>query len=41
MQQAHNPGDVEKDNDIIVHETLRVAVCDSLTGSQAGPPELQ
>ncbi|CAI8058283.1 Ubiquitin-conjugating enzyme E2 Z [Geodia barretti] len=39
--QAHNPGDVEKYNDIIVHETLRVAVCDSLTGSQAGPPELQ
>ena len=38
--QPHNPGDVEKYNDIIVHETLRVAVCEALTSSE-GPLELQ
>ena len=37
--QVRNPGDIEKYNDIIVHETLRVAVCDALEHNQ-GPPDL-
>lgn len=32
--QQHNPGDVEHYNDIILHETLRVAVCDALESNQ-------
>lgn len=39
FHQVRNPGDIEKYNDIIVHETLRVAVCDALEQSQ-GPPDL-
>jgi ubiquitin-conjugating enzyme E2 Z len=38
-QLVHNPGDIEKYNDIIIHETLRVAVCDALEDHQ-GPPDL-
>ena len=36
-----NHGDVEKYNDIIVHETLRVAVCDALEASHDYHTDLQ
>lgn len=37
--QEHNPGEVEHYNDIIRHETLRVAVCDALENNKC-PPDL-
>ena len=40
LLQAQNRGDSEKYNNIIAHETLRVAVCGALESSQ-GPPGLQ
>lgn len=36
-----NHGDVEKYNDIIVHETLRVAVCDALEARHDYHTDLQ
>lgn len=29
-KQEHNPGESERYNKVIVHETLRVAVCDAM-----------
>ena len=40
LLQVQNPGDVEKYNDIILHETLRVAVCEALETNE-GPPGLE
>ena len=37
--QEHNPGESKNYNDIIRHETLRVAVCEALEHNQC-PPEL-
>lgn len=39
--QVRNHGDVEKYNDIIVHETLRVAVCDALEARHDYHTDLQ
>jgi len=38
--QERNPGDVQAYNNIITHETLRVAVCNSLEGQTKLPPKL-
>ncbi|XP_064396848.1 ubiquitin-conjugating enzyme E2 Z-like [Halichondria panicea] len=39
FEREHNPGEVEHYNDIIRHETLRVAVCDALENNKC-PPDL-
>ncbi len=32
--QEHNPGESDRYNKVIIHETLRVAVCDALERNQ-------
>lgn len=39
-RKPQNPGDVERYNEVIIHETLRVAVCEAVS-KREGPPELQ
>ncbi len=38
--QEHRHGDAERYNEIITHETLRVAVCDALQSNAYCPDEL-
>ena len=38
--QERSPGDVQAYNNIIIHETLRVAVCNNLDGQHKFPPKL-
>lgn len=40
LPQERSPGDVQAYNNIIIHETLRVAVCNNLDGQHKFPSKL-
>lgn len=40
LSQERSPGDVQAYNNIIIHETLRVAVCNNLDGQHKFPSKL-
>ena len=40
LSQERSPGDVQAYNNIIIHETVRVAVCNNLDGQHKFPSKL-
>ena len=40
LMQEHSPGDVQAYNNIVIHETLRVAICNNLDGQHKFPSKL-